>query len=108
MGGVIGGGGERQQNGAKITATFEDGPFYSRSLLSTHILGERVPAVHESLSLDRFKAPWVQFLLPRPALQRGLLLGLDRHRAVGLDRLHPGRQRFVRCGLLYNLLAGGD
>ena len=50
--------------GAKITATFEDGPFYSRSLLSTHILGERVPAVHESLSLDRFKAPWVQFLLP--------------------------------------------
>jgi carotenoid 1,2-hydratase len=50
--------------GATVTATFEDGPFYARSLLQTHILGERVPAVHESLSLDRFAARWVQFLLP--------------------------------------------
>jgi carotenoid 1,2-hydratase len=50
--------------GATVTQTFEDGPFYARSLLSTHILGERVPAVHESLSLDRFGARWVQFLLP--------------------------------------------
>ena len=50
--------------GASVTATFEDGPFYARSLLSTHILGERVPAVHESLSLDRFQTRWVQFLLP--------------------------------------------
>jgi carotenoid 1,2-hydratase len=50
--------------GASIAATFEDGPFYARSLLSTHMLGERVPAVHETLSLDRFAAPWVQFLLP--------------------------------------------
>jgi carotenoid 1,2-hydratase len=49
---------------ARVAQTFEDGPFYSRSLLSTHILGERVPAVHESLSLDRFQARWVQFLLP--------------------------------------------
>jgi carotenoid 1,2-hydratase len=50
--------------GASVTATFEDGPFYARSLLSTHILGERVPAVHETLSLDRFQSRWVQFLLP--------------------------------------------
>lgn len=50
--------------GASIAQTFEDGPFYARSLLSTHILGERVPAVHESLSLDRFQSRWVQFLLP--------------------------------------------
>jgi carotenoid 1,2-hydratase len=49
--------------GAVVTQTFEDGPFYARSLLSTHILGEHVPAVHESLSLDRFGARWVQFLL---------------------------------------------
>ena len=51
-------------HGASIAQTFEDGPFYARSLLSTHILGERVPAVHESLSLDRFQSRWVQFLLP--------------------------------------------
>jgi len=50
--------------GATVTATFEDGPFYSRSLLSTKLLGERVPAIHESLSLDRFQSRWVQFLLP--------------------------------------------
>ena len=49
--------------GAAVAATFEDGPFYSRSLLSTNLLGERVPAVHESLSLDRFRQGWVQFLL---------------------------------------------
>ncbi|MBX9927079.1 MAG: carotenoid 1,2-hydratase [Hyphomicrobiaceae bacterium] len=50
--------------GATVLATFEDGPFYSRSLLSTRLLGEQVPAVHESLSLDRFGSRWVQFLLP--------------------------------------------
>ena len=50
--------------GARVAQTFEDGPFYARSLLQTHILGERVPAVHESLSLDRFQSRWVQFLLP--------------------------------------------
>jgi carotenoid 1,2-hydratase len=49
--------------GATVAATFEDGPFYARSLLSTHLRGERVPAVHESLSLDRFQTRWVQFLL---------------------------------------------
>jgi len=50
--------------GATVVSTFEDGPFYSRSLLQTHLLGERVLAVHESLSLDRFQSRWVQFLLP--------------------------------------------
>jgi carotenoid 1,2-hydratase len=50
--------------GAIVTQTFEDGPFYARSLLETNILGERVPAIHESLSLDRFNSRWVQFLLP--------------------------------------------
>jgi carotenoid 1,2-hydratase len=60
--------------GATVTQTFEDGPFYARSLLSTHILGEHVPAVHESLSLDRFAAPWVQFLLPFKMPRRAGLL----------------------------------
>ena len=44
--------------------TLEDGPFYARSLLDTRLLGEPAMAVHESLSLQRFRAPWVQVLLP--------------------------------------------
>ena len=49
---------------ASVRRTLEDGPFYTRSLIDTHLLGQRVPAVHESLSLDRFGARWVQALLP--------------------------------------------
>ena len=44
--------------------SLEDGPFYARSLIESTLLGERVHGVHESLSLDRFAAPWVQALLP--------------------------------------------
>lgn len=47
-----------------LTHTLEDAPFYARSLLHTAWLGEPVVAVHESLSLRRFAAPWVQCLLP--------------------------------------------
>ncbi len=49
---------------ARIKETLEDGPFYSRSLLETTLLGQRMTAFHESISLDRFRAPWVQCLLP--------------------------------------------
>lgn len=49
---------------AEVAKTLEDTPFYSRSILATRILGERVEAMHESLSLDRFKKRWVQTLLP--------------------------------------------
>jgi len=49
---------------ATVRETLEDGPFYARSLLASHLLGEPVLAMHESLSLDRFAAPWVQILLP--------------------------------------------
>jgi carotenoid 1,2-hydratase len=48
----------------RVVRTLEDGPFYSRTLLDTHLLGMRAPAIHESLSLDRFRSPWVQCLLP--------------------------------------------
>jgi carotenoid 1,2-hydratase len=51
-------------HGAHVVETLEDTPFYARSLLSTHVLGEAATAVHESLSLDRFRAGWVQALLP--------------------------------------------
>jgi len=49
---------------ASVQRTFEDGPFYTRSLLRSHLLGEPVTAMHESLSLRRFAAPWVQAMLP--------------------------------------------
>lgn len=50
--------------GARLLATLEDGPFYSRSLVHTTLLDEPVTAVHESLSLLRFRQRWVQALLP--------------------------------------------
>lgn len=47
-----------------VLRTLEDTPFYARSLLATRLLGEPAVAMHESLSLDRFAAGWVQMLLP--------------------------------------------
>lgn len=49
---------------ARVVATFEDTPFYARSEIETNVLGGRYPAVHESLSLERFKTDWVKMLLP--------------------------------------------
>jgi carotenoid 1,2-hydratase len=48
----------------RVAQTLEDGPFYARSVLATHLLGQPATAIHESLSLQRFSAPWVQALLP--------------------------------------------
>jgi len=47
-----------------VLETLEDTPFYARSLVSTTLFGEPVTAVHESLSLERFRAAWVRMLLP--------------------------------------------
>lgn len=49
---------------ARVRRTLEDTPFYARSVLSSRLLGEEVIAVHESLSLERFRTRWVQALLP--------------------------------------------
>jgi carotenoid 1,2-hydratase len=49
---------------ARLRATWEDTPFYSRSALSSRMFGQDVVAVHESLSLDRFRSPVVQWMLP--------------------------------------------
>lgn len=49
---------------ARLEASWEDTPFYARSVVSTQLLGKRVTAVHESLSLPRFAALWVQLMLP--------------------------------------------
>jgi carotenoid 1,2-hydratase len=48
----------------RILRRLEDAPFYARALLATRLLGRDLPAVHETLSLDRFARRWVQLLLP--------------------------------------------
>ena len=52
------------QGNAKIVATWEDTPFYSRSILKSKINGHQVTAVQESLDMDRFASKIVQFMLP--------------------------------------------
>jgi carotenoid 1,2-hydratase len=47
-----------------VLKTLESSPFYARSLLSTRLLGQSALAMHESLSLDRFRSRWVQAMLP--------------------------------------------
>lgn len=49
---------------AGVIKTWEDAPFYARSTVATRLLGEPVVAVQESLDLDRFASPIVQFMLP--------------------------------------------
>lgn len=49
---------------SRVLRTFEDTPFYSRSLLASTLAGAPVRAVHESLSLDRFRNPLVRLMLP--------------------------------------------
>jgi carotenoid 1,2-hydratase len=48
----------------RVLAALEDAPFYARSTLATRLYGEDTTAVHESLSLDRFRTRWVKLLLP--------------------------------------------
>jgi carotenoid 1,2-hydratase len=54
----------RSDAGANIVRTLEDAPFYARSVVSAKLLGEPVTLMHESLSLDRFRMPIVQAMLP--------------------------------------------
>ncbi len=51
-------------HGARVLKTLEDTPFYTRSVLASHLCGEAVTGVHESLSLDRFRTTIVQLMLP--------------------------------------------
>jgi carotenoid 1,2-hydratase len=53
-----------EQDNAKVLRTLENAPFYARSVVSTELLGEKTVAMHESLSLDRFRTRWVKLLLP--------------------------------------------
>ncbi len=47
-----------------VRETLEDTPFYARSVVEGEVLGQRVTALHESLSLRRFSNPVVQAMLP--------------------------------------------
>lgn len=49
---------------AAVVRTWEDAPFYARSTLTSRLFGEPVMAVQESLDMDRFASPIVQFMLP--------------------------------------------
>jgi carotenoid 1,2-hydratase len=48
----------------RVIKTWIDAPFYARTALATRLFGEDVTAVHESLSLGRFRSPIVQSMLP--------------------------------------------
>jgi carotenoid 1,2-hydratase len=54
----------RSEDKATVVRTLEDAPFYARSVVSAKLLGESVTLMHESLSLDRFRMPVVQAMLP--------------------------------------------
>jgi carotenoid 1,2-hydratase len=54
----------RSENAPRVLKTLEDAPFYSRSVISAKLLDEPVTLMHESLSLDRFRMPVVQAMLP--------------------------------------------
>ena len=55
----------RSEDGqAGLLATWEDTPFYARSLIETRLLDQPVKAVHESLNLKRFERTVVQLMLP--------------------------------------------
>jgi len=49
---------------AHVERSFEDTPFYSRSLISSKVFGEPVLSVHESLNMSRFSNPIVRCMLP--------------------------------------------
>ncbi len=61
----VGGDTRTDQGGTvQLLRRLEDGPHYTRSLLSTQLLGQRVEAMHESLDCDRFARPLVRAMLP--------------------------------------------
>ena len=55
----------------QLLQTLEDGPFYARSVIQTQLLGETATALHESLSLRRWRRPVVQAMLPFRMPRRG-------------------------------------
>ncbi|MET0444339.1 MAG: hydratase [Pseudorhodoplanes sp.] len=54
----------RSEGNAHVIRTLEDAPFYARSVIAAQLASEPVMMMHESLSLDRFRMPVVQAMLP--------------------------------------------
>jgi carotenoid 1,2-hydratase len=54
----------RAEGPAHVVRTLTDAPFYARSEIHTRLLGQEAPAVHESLSLDRFRSSAMYLMLP--------------------------------------------
>ncbi|MEO0819652.1 MAG: carotenoid 1,2-hydratase [Pseudomonadota bacterium] len=49
---------------ARLVRGLEDSPFYTRAEIETELLGERVPAMHETFDGRRFASPVVKAMLP--------------------------------------------
>ncbi|WP_428484694.1 carotenoid 1,2-hydratase [Rhodopila sp.] len=83
----------------RVTETLEDTPFYARSVVQADLLGQQVTAMHESLAMDRFSAPWVQAMLPfrmPRARSRSPAIGAGPIKATGAaeaDEQDPCRNR---------------
>jgi carotenoid 1,2-hydratase len=54
----------RSETDARVTASFEDSPFYTRSAIAHRLDGQDVVSMHESLDLDRFSLNLVRAMLP--------------------------------------------
>jgi carotenoid 1,2-hydratase len=52
------------QEHVKVIEDLEDTPFYSRSVLQGHWMGEEVTCMHETLNVERFSSTIVQMMLP--------------------------------------------
>jgi carotenoid 1,2-hydratase len=49
---------------ARVVQTFEDTPFYVRSVLESGLFGERITSVHETLNVPRLVSAPVRWMLP--------------------------------------------
>lgn len=49
---------------ARLLRSLEDGPFYTRAIVESRIWGERLTAMHETFSGDRFARTLVKAMLP--------------------------------------------
>ncbi len=54
----------RTETTAQVVKTLVDAPFYSRSVISSQLLGEPITAMHECVDMKRFVNPITQFMLP--------------------------------------------
>lgn len=50
-----------QRRGSRTVQSYEDGPFYTRSLVQTRIGGDEVLAMHETLAAHRLRRAWVRY-----------------------------------------------